>query len=338
MAPDHPAVQRYVDALAVGDRAAAFAVVRDFQAAGSSRLEVLTRLVAPAQYRIGELWATDRWSVAQEHAATAVSEAVVAVLGAEVDDGAVETAGRGPVVVSCVEQEFHALPALLVSEHLRAAGVPVSYLGANASAEHLVRHVHQVGPRAVALSSSLGSSLVRVRQQIEAVRETGTPVLVGGAAFDPEGARAGTLGATGYARSGEEVAAAVAGLPRAVFPADPLTHRGAAEARMVYGEREDISATILVALCGDRLLDTTSPPGGWPQALHDHLPHVVGAVAGALVTDDARVAGEALSWFEEVLRHRDAPDDLPAQVRLLLSQRLRELPEASRILADLVTT
>lgn len=337
MTATHPGVQRYVDALAVGDRATAFAVVREARAAGCTVLEVLTGLVAPAQHRIGELWASDRWSVAQEHAATAVSEAVVAVLGAEVEDGAdgpSRTGGRGPVVVSCVEQEFHALPALLVSEHLRAAGTPVSYLGANASAEHLVRHVHQFGPRAVALSCSLGSSLVRVRQQIEAVRETGTPVLVGGAAFDADGARARTLGAAGYARSGTEAAAVVEALPRAVTPAEPLSHPGAAEARLVQSEREQIAAAVVAPLCEELLPDPVAPSGGWRQALHDHLPHVVGAVAGALVTDDALVAHDALDWFGAVLRHRNAPRDVPVEVRLLLTQQLRELPEASRMLAS----
>src|SRR5690606_8203008 len=108
-------VEEYLAAVAVGDRAGALEVVRRLQHGGASPLTVMTDVVAPAQQQVGELWATDAWSVAQEHAATAVSEAVLGLLGAQIPAPRDTTA---PVVVSCVEQEWHALPALLVAEHL----------------------------------------------------------------------------------------------------------------------------------------------------------------------------------------------------------------------------
>jgi len=49
----------------------------------------------------------------------------------------------------------HVLDTGLV-EHLRADGFAVSYLGANSSAQGLIRHIHDIGPRAVLLSCSLG--------------------------------------------------------------------------------------------------------------------------------------------------------------------------------------
>jgi methanogenic corrinoid protein MtbC1 len=122
--------------------------------------------------RVGELWVADTWSVAQEHAATAIGEAVLTSLAVERELSAEPRKDAPKVVVSCVEQEWHALPALMVTEHLRAQGYSVSYLGANASAQGLVRHVHEVGPRAVLLSSSLATFLPLARRQVEAVRET----------------------------------------------------------------------------------------------------------------------------------------------------------------------
>lgn len=114
-------VDRYLEAVSVGDRDAALSVVRDLRRSGVPPLVVMEDVVGAAQLRIGELWAADTWSVAQEHAATAVGEAVLAVLAAEIP--APRGAPSGPVVVSCVEQEWHALPALLVAEHLRAGGL-----------------------------------------------------------------------------------------------------------------------------------------------------------------------------------------------------------------------
>lgn len=320
------AAERYLDAVATGDRALAMEIVVGLQSSGATPLEVMAEVIAPTQTRVGELWASDSWSVAQEHAATAVSESVLHVLGAQIP---APRDSRSPVIVTCVEQEWHALPALMVAEHLRSAQVPVSYLGANASAEHLVRHVHEVSPRAVALSCSLSASLPRVRRQIEAVRATGTPVVVGGAAFDPAGRRAEVLGATAFAPTGARAAEVVAQLPTAVSPAPPLAHEGAEEGLALYADREDVTAQLR------RRLATVCPadPSRWHQALSDHLPHLVGTLAGALVANDPRVLDEAMAWMDDVMRHRDCPEATMSFVLDELRAVVREHPVAARFLS-----
>jgi methanogenic corrinoid protein MtbC1 len=335
VAPTPTIVEEYLQALASGDRGRAWDVVAGLQESGAAPLDVMAQVIAPAQAQVGVLWATDAWSVAQEHAATAVSESVLARLGAQIPT-AEETAS--PVVVSCVEQEWHALPALLVAEHLRAAALPVSYLGANASAEHLVRHVHETAPRAVALSCSLSASLPLVRRQIEAVRATGTPVVVGGSAFDPDGRRAAALGATAFATSGVDAVDVVRGLPTAVVPADPLAHDGAEESYAIYADREHLAADLR------RRFDAGHPtPGphevvtGWQRAMHDHLPHMVGALAGALVSGDVTVLQENVAWLTEVMQHRDAPDGVVEDVLGELAAVVREYPAAARLVAGSAT-
>lgn len=327
------AAERYFDAVSKGNRPEALEVVRRLQDSGWSTLDVMNGVIAPAQTRVGDLWASDAWSVAQEHAATAVSEAVLNVLGAQIPPPRDPVA---PVVVSCVEQEWHALPALMVAEHLRAAGLAVSYLGANASAEHLVRHVHELAPRAVALSCSLSASLPRVRRQVEAVRATGTPVVVGGAAFDAEGRRAAVLGATSFAATGALAAEALRHLPTAVSPAPGLEHDGAEEGLTVHADREEITAR-LRSRAAARHQDQASAPG-WRSALFDHLPHLVGAVAGALVTDDPTVLEDAVDWLDEVMRHRHAPDHITEEILGDLREAMREHPFATRLLSGQVAS
>jgi methylmalonyl-CoA mutase cobalamin-binding subunit len=236
------------------------------------------------------------------------------------------------VVVTCVEQEWHALPALLVAEHLRHAGLPVSYLGANASAEHLVRHVHDSSARAVALSCSLSSSLLRVRHQVEAVRATGTPVLVGGAAFDAAGRRATVLGANAFAATGAEAAEAVARLPEAVPRAPVLQHAGALEAASVHADREQLVLSLRRRL-DERTRSTEATPA-WAAAVHDHLPQLVGALAGGLVVDDASVLEETAGWLDEVLAHRDAPTGTVAELLTDLGRLVSELPAAHALVSE----
>lgn len=320
--------EEYLAAVSAGDRTAALEVVGRLQAAGVGALGIMSDVIAPTQTRVGELWASDAWSVAQEHAATAVSESVLGVLGAQIP---APPDPASPVVVTCVEQEWHALPALMVAEHLRAAGIPVSYLGANASAEHLVRHVHDAAPRAVALSCSLSASLPRVRRQIEAVRATGTPVLVGGAAFDVAGRRAAVLGATAFTVSGSGAAETVRGLPTAVSPVDPLSHDGADEGFAVHADREEITVRLRERVAARHPVRGLGPC--WQSALFDHLPHLVGALAGALVADDRTVLDDAVDWLDDVMRHRHCPETVTSEVMAVLRAVMAEHPVATRMLS-----
>jgi methanogenic corrinoid protein MtbC1 len=328
-------VDTFLASLSRSDRAGALEQVRTLRGEGHDVLTLVNRLLGPAQRRVGDLWVSDDWSVAQEHAATAISETVLAALAAERDAHATPPPDAPWVIVSCVEQEWHALPALMVAEHLRSAGFAVSYLGANSPAQGLVRHVHDLGPRAVLLSCSLSAFLPLARREIEAVRETGTPVVVGGPAFDADGHRARTLGATAFAAAAPGVGDVVRGLPSAVPPAPPLTHAGAEEAYAVFGDRERLSDEVdrrLSVALGISPASRGEDRSGWLHVLDDQLPHLVGSLSGALVADDPSVVTDALDWCAVVLRHRGAPEETAALLRSALREAVHGLPSAARLL------
>ena len=320
----------YWSAVAGVDDRAAYAVAAAARGRGVPLEEVLAGLVVAAQQRVGDLWCRDEWTVAQEHAATAVGEEVVRRLGEQVPDAA-----AGPLVtVACVEREWHALPALVVALVLRDRGFRVGYLGASASRDHLVSAILDTGPRVVLLSASLTSSLPRVRRQVEAVRGTGTPVVVGGRAFDPEGLRAQRLGATAYAATPAAAVPLLPTLPLLVPPAPPLRHAGALEARSIEAECDAVSHDVLRAARAGLGIDETpaGPPDDWRVVLATFVPHVVDCLAGALLAQDPRVLGDARTWWTEVLAARCAP---PATVPTLveaLAHRLHDHPEAVRLL------
>lgn len=328
-------VDSYLGSLARGDRSSALRQVRGLRSEGHDVLDLIRHLLGPAQLRVGELWVSDDWSVAQEHAATAISEAVLTTLAVEREMQAVAQPDAPAVVVSCVEQEWHALPALMIAEHLRGEGYAVSYLGANASNEGLVRHVHELGPSAVLLSSSLAAFLPLARREIEAVRETGTPVVVGGPAFDADGHRARVIGATAFAPTASDVPDVLRSLPTAVPPAPPLTHPGAEEAYVVFGDREtladDVARLLRQALAAGEA--GTSQGDAWLRVLDDQLPHLVGSVAGALVADDPSIVSDALDWAEVVLGNRSAPAGTGRALRHALRESMHGMPVATRLVA-----
>jgi methanogenic corrinoid protein MtbC1 len=294
--------------------------------------EVLTGLVVAAQLRVGELWAGNRWTVAREHAATAVAESVVRRLADDLPEPA-----AGPLyLVACVEREWHALPALVVSTILRAAGHRTLYLGASASRDELVARILDTGPRLVLLSASLTSSLPRVRRHIEAVRGTGTPTLVGGHAFDTGGVRAHRLGATAYALNVAEAAAMFEAMPRHVPEAPPLRHAGALEAREIAAQGDEVARDVMSAT--DRALglsgggEAAVSPDDWRVVLATYVPHVVDSLVGALLTDDPSVLAETRTWLDDVLTRRGGDPATPDTLQRALAARLREYPKALRML------
>lgn len=321
----------YWQAVSDGDDYAARRVAEEALAAGAHPGSLLD-LVVQGQVCVGSLWARNEWTVAREHAATAAGEAVVRLLATHVP----EPVGGPLVVVACVEREWHAMPALVVAQRLRLSGLRVDHLGASVSRDQLVSHIVDHGPRAALLSASLSSTLPRVRRHVEAVRGTGTPVVLGGRAFDAAGVRARRLGATAHAADPAEIPGLLASLPRHVTAAPPLRHPSAVEARSVISIAEEVARDVSAALrkgwgLAQESLDDT--PDDWRAVLTTFVPHVVDSLVGALLTEDPSVLDETRGWLQDVLVQRGSPDGTVADLWSALRERLRDHPEALGLLA-----
>jgi methanogenic corrinoid protein MtbC1 len=328
MSVDH-ADQGYFAAVRAGDEEGAQAVAD--RVLESDGVAGLVGLVGGAQLRVGELWSTNVWTVPDEHRATAVSEAVLQRALRRLDP---PHHPSGPLLVACAEREFHALPALLVTVSLRASGQDAEYLGSSTTRDGLVGRVLDTGARAVLLSATLSSSLFRVRRQVEAIRGTGTPVVVGGTAFDTAGRRAQAIGATAYATGLVDLPGVLAALPQHTGPAPTLRHAGAQEANLIISDLHEMSREVLLgtdAALGEGA--TALPADHWRTVLATFVPHLLECVAGAVLTEDPTVTHEARAWMTAVLTRREAPPEAMDCLWEVLGARLREYPRASATLA-----
>jgi methanogenic corrinoid protein MtbC1 len=134
--------------------------------AGVTVQELVLNLLGPAQAEVGRRWETNQWSVADEHAATAISDAILATLAWRVD----APDDHGQVVVTCAEGEWHSLPARMAAEVLRLQGWPVTFLGAFTPADHLRRFLTEVRPTGVLISCSVPIYLVGAQRSIQAAQ------------------------------------------------------------------------------------------------------------------------------------------------------------------------
>jgi methanogenic corrinoid protein MtbC1 len=299
-------VARYTDllwdAVLRGDEYTAVDVVVDALRDGIDAESVLLEVIGAVQGRVGEEWAANRISVAQEHAATAINERVIGTLALTGGRG---SGDRGRITVACVDGEWHALPARLLAEVLRLRGFAVDYLGAQVPSPHLITHLHRTGPDAVALSSSIATRLPTAHAAISACQAAGVPVIVGGPAFGTDGRHARLLGADAWAPDARAAADTLqAGLPAPAHPhaqpMDHLPHLSDQEFTLVSRNTPRLVTTVM-----DRLPERVPAMADYDEAQRMHtaedVRHILDFLGVALYTGDDRVFTDFLDWTAAVL-------------------------------------
>jgi methanogenic corrinoid protein MtbC1 len=173
------ALDRYLAAQLAGNAALALQQLNDLIDAGHEPAEVRTRVVQQAQLEIGRLWQSDRITVAQEHAATAIGQVALSHLFGR---SAFSARRDVPVVVACVPGELHDFPARMVADELEIAGFDVTFLGTDVAEPVLVERLVAIKPRLLALSVTMFFNCDALRRTMAAVRAAcpGLAIAVGG--------------------------------------------------------------------------------------------------------------------------------------------------------------
>ena len=198
----------YLAAQVAGDRRAALKVIERGLEREYPVVDLYLDVVQAAQYRIGDLWQQNQFSVAQEHLATAISQVAVAELY-----HALPTApsnGRR-ALVSCVGGELHELGTRVTADFFEMAGFDVRYLGANVPTDTLLGMIREEQPDLLVASVTMTFHLESLRQLVDCSREAVGDKLhlaVGGHAFTFAPSMVTELGAEIYGRDARESIAA----------------------------------------------------------------------------------------------------------------------------------
>ncbi|SCG50029.1 cobalamin B12-binding domain-containing protein [Micromonospora halophytica] len=322
------AYAQFLEALAEADEYAAIDVASRLLDARVPAERVLLDLVAPAQAEVGERWARNEWSVAQEHAATHISERVVAAVAAQANPRPT----RGRVVVACMDGEWHALPPRLVAEVLRLRGWQVTFLGASVPAAHLVSYLHRHDAHAVALACALPMRLPHAHRMIEACRRSDVPVVVGGRGFGDDGRWARTLGVA-WAPDAPTAADLVADerALRRVRPAE-LPHLADDEYAGLVKRRGELIDSALADLRERVPAVEHYTPAQLDSTISD-LGYIVDFLAAALYVDDDSLFTDFVDWLAQILSSRGVPSGAVGLTLGHYHRLLRDFPRAGRFLA-----
>ncbi|MDX3188025.1 cobalamin-dependent protein [Streptomyces sp. MN03-5084-2B] len=324
--------ERLWEAVTVGDEYAAGDIVVRALGDGTDPEAVLLDVIGAVQRRVGGEWAANRLSVAQEHAATAINDRVIATFGHVLKR---PEPHLGRITVACVDGEWHAMPARLLAEVLRLRGFHVDYLGAQVPAPHLVAHLHRTGPDAVALSGSLATRLPTAHATITACQAAATPVIAGGAAFGPDGRYARLLGAEAWAPDARAAADRLTEpLPRpyaAHQPLDALPHLADQEYTLVTRSSGRLVKAVLAGL-EERIPAMRAYTDLQRQYTAEDLAHIVEFLATALYVGDGELFTGFLTWTAGILTARDVPAASLVPALELLEAELRDFPRATGML------
>lgn len=319
------AVDRLDTAIAAGDVDGALTLVDDLVDQGTDLLD-LVDLIAEVQRRVGQRWQDAEWSVAQEHAATAVATSALESVRRATRHVPTD---RGRLVIACAEHEWHAMPAMLVSAALRGRGWHVTLLGASTPTAKLNRYLQDLGPDVTAVSCSVASGLPHSRAFIEASTTAGIPVLAGGAAFGPDERRAASLGATAWAPDARTAVEVVETLPVVVRAAAPLPSSVTVE----HGALRNRHRALVTALT--EAWSAYEDAGDEDrELLRDVVDQTVHAVGGSILAADPRLLQEVSRWVRAVLDARRWPEPSAEELRELLLEALHDYPLASALLRD----
>ncbi len=317
MTADAAPLETYFRSVRAVDTTEASDFVLELFDEGTPVQRITDEVLGPAQVRVGELWQRGEWSVADEHAATAVTEAAVLALAHAARPRVL--AQQRHIVVVCAEGEWHTLPARMAAVIAAGPGTRVTMLGPSLPADQLSRRLSLGDVDLLALSCTMPTNLLGPAKCIAAAHEQDVPVLAGGRAFGDTPLRAHALGADGWSRD-----------PAALIQPLPAPTRGAVDPPLEVLVLDAVDGAV-VALAYERMVATfprlaTMTPEQQARTRED-FGWMARYTAAALLTGDHLIVDELLLWLGSLLAGR-VPLEVIATSALLLADAVE--PEAPR--------
>lgn len=173
----------FYNALVDGDKDKCTSIVQSLLNDGVKLKDVYVELFQKSLYRIGKLWDHNQMSIPEEHLATQIIDSLISRF-APVS----KSESERKVVVTCIDKEFHAVGAKMVSHVFELEGWKTYYLGASVPTKEIIKFVKQIDPEVIALSWSLYLNLGRFLEVVDHLTNffPTKKVLVGGQALAEE--------------------------------------------------------------------------------------------------------------------------------------------------------
>lgn len=179
--------EEFVKLLISGERFLCSEYAHNYFDQTNSVRDLYENVLKSSLYDVGKLWEYNKISVAAEHLASAIVEAIINEFYYKiVTKGKIEKT----VVSSCVEEEHHQVGIKMISDLFEMKGWNAHSLGANTPTKSLIDYTKLIRPDLLAISLSIYFRLPVLEGLLRQIRKefAELPVLVGGQAFRDGGA------------------------------------------------------------------------------------------------------------------------------------------------------
>lgn len=315
------AAEGFFESLSQVDPQRASRLVLDLLDDGVPVARICEEVLRPAQVRVGQMWEQGEWGVADEHAATAVTESAVVSLTAAVPR---PRPARLHVAVACAEGEWHTLPARMLGAVAQAGGAQVTVLGPSMPAAHLGDRLAAGDVDVLAVSCTLPTNLVGAARSVGAAHDAGVPVVVGGRAFSGREQRAWAIGADAFA----EDAAALLGPPPALAGRPVVVPHEVLLLDDVHPDVVDLALDRLVA--AHPQLARREPHA--LSSTREDLRWMARYAGAAVLTGDATVLDELLQWLVRLRAGRVPREVVATSARLVAETVEPSAPRGAELL------
>lgn len=291
---------------------------------------VIVDLLAAAQHEVGRRWHEAKWSVADEHQATAVTDAALYGVSAA---AVAPRNTQGTAAVVCAFGDWHTLPARMAAEILRLDGWEVLFLGGSLPAADLTRWLSDARPDVLVVTCSIPTTAAGVVATAAAAADAGVPVVVGGRGMGEDNIRAAALGVR-WAADLHMLGAALVGPAPIPDPADSASRMGEYTALELAHDGTVAGAMSELAHRWEPMSRLTP----WQLArTREDFGHILDFLGAAVVTGDSRVFTDFVDWLTVLLTSRQLPANVVAVgLRALIAALPADLPRAGQLLTAAV--
>lgn len=295
---------------------AAYRLLDEAHRSGWSTDDIVTELLVGVQHDVGQRWQTGSWTIADEHAASAIVDDLLGVLGRDLPP----PRSHPSIAIACAEGEWHVTPARMATLRLRSHGWRTHLLGASTPSSHLHRTLAATRPSFLWISCTYPLALSGAGRIAAVAADLEISTVAGGAAFGRSERRARRLGIDGWAPDVREAARLCRSWldrapPRLDEPPVSLSDESILARRWAHKTTQAIQR---LASSDPSLLDD---PGRSIDALREQLMDLQRVAHIAVVCDDPSLLTEHLEWLEEAHPSQGLPR--PAIVASLDALRLR---------------
>jgi len=181
-------------------------------AIGISVQDIISKGLTEGMDIVGQKFKAGEYFIADMLASAEAVGTAMGILEPHLASNNIKT--KGKIIVATVKGDLHDIGKNIVSILLRGAGYTVKDLGNDIEPQAIVDEVRKENPQFLGLSALLTSTMMNMKDTIEALTESGlrdkVKVIIGGAPVSEEFAR--SIGADGYGADGFQAVAVVESL------------------------------------------------------------------------------------------------------------------------------